>query len=988
MVLERSGVTPGTSRPGRPGSTYRLQLHRGFDFREARAVLPYLADLGVTHCYLSPIFRAVPGSTHGYDVCRHTEINPELGGDVEFEKLSDEAVRLGLGIVLDFVPNHMSNDPQTNEWWRDVLENGPSSTYARFFDIDWEPTKPELKDRLLLPILGDPYGDALEAGQLVLRFESGGLVLDVGDHHLPINPRRSPIVYEHDLETLERDLGAEDAALREFLSVLTALRNLPAYTERDAQRIVERHREKEVARARLTRVVESSPAVRAHIERAVATFNGRAGDPRSFDRLHDLLELQAYRLASWRTAADEINYRRFFDINGLAGLRVEDPAVFDAIHSLLLRLIDTGRANGLRLDHIDGLHDPGGYLKHLAQATRRTAPYIVVEKILAHAETLPGDWPVDGTTGYGFLNLVNSVLTDGRASKRLQRLYARVTGRRDPFPDVAYDSKRLIIATALSSEFQVLAQAVNRFSEQDRRFRDFTLASIRRALREVVACFPVYRTYVGPRGATAPDADALDTAIRDARRRNPAMESSIFDFLRFVLLPDATPPGAAEGRDDKVDVRAAIAMRFQQYTAPVHAKGVEDTAFYQYHVLASTNEVGGDPTQIGRSVAEFHRANLERQQRVPGDMLATTTHDTKRSEDARARITVLSEMPDEWQAAVSRWRRMNAPHRTTSQAGQAPDANDEYLFYQALLGAWPPDVLESPVPPEAAPDAFVARMQRFMEKAVKEAKLHTSWITPNVEYEQAVARFVDRTLSGRRAAPFLASFVSFVQRVARAGVTNALAQLVLKLTCPGVPDFYQGTEVWDHSLVDPDNRRPVDWALRRRLLETLTPPARPTSNGRDSGGEATRHVATDLLDKWHDGRIKLFVTAVGLQWRRMHASTLMDGEYVPLEVDGVRSIHLIAFARQAGRHAMVVVVPRLTTSLCAQDTWPVGEQTWGDTTIRLSHGLAGRGFRHVFTGERLTATPKDDRATVVLARDVLRIWPVAVLSSEPVSESG
>jgi (1->4)-alpha-D-glucan 1-alpha-D-glucosylmutase len=954
-----------------PAVTYRLQLHGGFTFDDARQLVPYLEALGVTDCYCSPVFRSTPGSTHGYDVSRHTEINPELGGADAFIAFTDALRARGIGVLLDFVPNHMSNDPHTNEWWRDVLENGPSSPYARFFDIDWHPIKPELRDRLLLPILGEQYGDTLERGLLTLRFERGALVLAYGDVTVPINPRRAPLVYEHDLASLEQELGKDSPALREFLSILTALRNLPAYTERDHDRILERQREKEVARERLDRLVMENAGVRAHIDRALAAFHGTPGDPRSFDRLHQLLELQAYRLASWRTAADEINYRRFFDINQLAGLRVEDQRVFDAIHTLVLELAAAGRITGVRLDHIDGLFDPLAYLERLRDALaaatgpERAPPYVVVEKILSDGEPLPAVWPVAGTTGYNFLNEVNGVFVDGRRAALMQRTYARFTAQTAPFTDVAYDGKRLIVSTALSSEFQVLMQAINRLSEADRRSRDFTLASIGRVLREVVACFPVYRTYVSPAGGTDADAQAVERAIAEARWRNPAMESTIFDFLRSILM--ATPRGNQPGHPATLDV----AMRVQQYTAPVQAKGIEDTAFYRYHLLASLNEVGGDPRRIGRSVAAFHGANLQRRRLWPGEMLATTTHDTKRSEDARARINVLSELPEAWSAAVSKWRRINSPNRTRLGAGHAPDANDEYLFYQALLGAWPVDWHRQP--PPIVPAEFVARLTAYMEKAIKEAKRHTSWITPHAEYESAVVRFIEQGLTGETAAAFRASFDEFARRIAVAGAINALAQLVLKIGSPGVADFYQGVELWDQSLVDPDNRRPVDFAQRRRLLAELEPLlAAADVDGAPPDSEPHTAALAGLLDQWPDGRIKLFISTLGMRLRRSRPRLFIEGAYQPLVAAGAAADRVIAFARSLDGDELIVVVPRLTMGLGAAADLQLDPAVWRDTLLQLGDG-APRRFRNLVTGTWLTA------GTTLQVSDALQHCPVALL---------
>ncbi|MEZ5287379.1 MAG: malto-oligosyltrehalose synthase [Vicinamibacterales bacterium] len=706
-----------------PISTYRLQLHPGFTFDDARAIVPYLAALGITDCYCSPIFTARPGSTHGYDVSDHNQINPELGGEPGLLAFAAALEAHGLGLIVDFVPNHMGNDPRTNHWWRDVLENGPSSPYAGVFDIDWDPVKPELKERLLLPILGEQYGSALESGRLRLTMDEGALVLEYYEHRLPINPRRASIVFETRVDALAAELGEDSRDLREYLSIITALRNLPPYVVRDPARVAERQREKEVARERLAHLMAASAPVRRHVDAAIAAVNGVPGRPATFDRLHELLEMQAYRLASWRTASDEINYRRFFDVNELAGLRVEDPQVFDDIHRLLLDLAGRGLITGLRLDHIDGLSDPAAYLERLQARIRDAcashgAPlpddrpfHVIVEKILSEEERLPPDWQTAGTTGYTFLNDVNGVFVDPAHKRRLWGLAVRFTGRSEPAEDVVYESKRLIISTALSSEFQVLLNAMNRISESQRGTRDFTMSVIRRALREVVSGFPVYRTYVSARGVSASDRAVVDAALTAARARNPALEPSTFDFVRGILLPEPPPADASAEERRRYDRRLEVAMKFQQYTAPVQAKGVEDTAFYRYNLLLSLNEVGGEPARLGRTPAHFHAANRERLARWPAESTATATHDTKRGEDARARINVLSEIPNEWRDAVHRWTRITRPARSLVDRNPAPDGGDEYLYYQSLLAVWPPEPTDAPIP-AAAPRSSRAGWSR------------------------------------------------------------------------------------------------------------------------------------------------------------------------------------------------------------------------------------------------------------------------------------
>ena len=990
------------AEPRIPVSTYRLQLHPDFGFAQALDVVPYLAALGATDCYLSPPFTARVGSTHGYDVCNHNEINPELGAEAGFVELATNLAANGMGLILDFVPNHMGNEPRTNDWWRDVLENGPSSPYARFFDIDWDPVKLELKDRLLLPILGEQYGEALEGGKLRLQFESGALVLAYGDHRVPINPRRSPMVYALELDTLTAALGQDDPDLREFLSVLTALRNLPAYTERDAGPIAERTREKEVARERLARLVEASDPIRRYIEGVVTAYNGVVGKPESFDRLHELLELQAYRLVSWRTASDEINFRRFFDINELAGLRVEDPEVFDGIHQLILRLIGDRAVTGLRLDHIDGLSAPAAYLQRLRDEIARVlagegAPaaaghaepadaghpfYVAVEKILSASETLPEDWAVAGTTGYAFLNDVNGVFINGRNAGSLGRTYVRLTGRSSSLSTVMYESKRLIISTALTSEFQVLANAVNRLSERDRRTRDFTFGSIRRALREVVACFPVYRTYVSPEGVSDADRAIVDAAIQAARSRNPATEPTIFEFLRAALLPFPEGTAADAGEPSAPDKHQLdVAMKFQQYTAPVQAKGIEDTSFYRHGVLLSLNEVGGDPQRFGRTVDAFHAANLHRRAHWPFEMNATATHDTKRGEDARARLNVLSEFPGEWRDAVVGWMRMHKGNRVLLMGEPAPDRGDEYHFYQALLAVWPAEADGVPVP-QRAPAEVVARLREYMTKAIREAKIHTSWVNANDVYEEAVTLFVERTLTGSTAPHFLASFVPFARRVARLGMINSLAQLVLKLVSPGVPDFYQGTELWDLSLVDPDNRRPVDYSTRRALLVELEPAlARVAIDSSVPGDGAVAGEVARMVEQWPDGRLKLFLTASGLRLRRARSDLFLAGEYTPVSTDGWREDQVVACARQHGSDLLVAVVPRFPASLTNSSVWSGGNEVWRDTRLRLHEASRGRVFRNLFTGEIIKPI-RTSQETWIMATQVLGTCPVALLWGE------
>jgi (1->4)-alpha-D-glucan 1-alpha-D-glucosylmutase len=975
-------TTAPQSRPRYvPISAYRLQVHSGFRLDEAAGIASYLARLGVATCYTAPYFTAAAGSTHGYDVCNHNEINPELGGEAAHRQFIGALKQHGLGHIVDFVPNHMGIGGGGNAWWTDVLENGPSSPTAKYFDIDWAPMKAELHAKLLLPILGDQYGQVLERGELQLEFRDGTLVLRYFEHELPINPRQTPRVYRLAVEPLTAQLGSENRELHEFLSILASLENMPPYTEQDPLRIADRQREKEVAKARLARLVQESPVIGRCIDDAVRQFNGAPGTPDSFDAFHALLESQAYRLAYWRTASHEINYRRFFDVNTLAGLRVEEPEVFEATHALLGRLLADGSVQGVRVDHPDGLFDPKRYFEMLQDLARRSIPgstasdsvYVIAEKILSGRERLPPSWPVHGTTGYDFLNDLNGIFVDAAKGRRVRRAYAKLTGNTQPFDDVLYDAKRLIMTTAMSSELNVLAHMLDRIGESNRKSRDFTLDSLRDVIREVVACFPVYRTYVNEEGWTPADRAVVEQAISRARRRNPAMEASLFDFFREVVLPrdpSDVPPGEhhVERRGGyppadpgEVKERLRFAMKLQQYTGPVQAKGLEDTAFYRYNVLISLNEVGGDPSRLGRTVADFHDSNLHRSREWPYAMTTTGTHDTKLGEDVRARINLISEMPDEWGREVSRWMRINRPHRQIIDGDPAPDRNDEYRLYQVLLGAWPIDEA-SAVPPRAAPE-LVERISAYMLKAVREAKVHTSWLTTNQPYEDALTGFVERILSGAGASKFLPAFRPFQQRIAALALTNSLAQVVLKLGSPGVPDFYQGTELWDLSLVDPDNRRPVDFGARAEALDAL---------------EGSNDV-DDLLKTWRNGRIKLFVTRAGLTLRRDWPRVFTGGTYLPLAVESSVAADAVAFARIADDDVLVVIAPRLCSALATTDRpAPTGGEAWKTSRVMLPETLRNSTFRNIFTGAEVRPTVSAEHAWIFLGQAFERL-PVAML---------
>lgn len=775
-----------TSEPTVPVSTYRLQLNRAFPFKAATTIVPYLYALGITDCYTSPYLKAIPGSEHGYDVVDPTVLNPELGTEDEYREFIRALHAHEMGHILDVVPNHLGIGQSANAWWLDVLENGPSSRFAQLFDIDWHPVKRELENKVLLPILGDLYGTVLENQEIVLVHEEGRFFITYYDHRLPVGPKSSAMVLTHRLDDLIAEAGASSPRVQELQSIVTALRNLPSSTETDPQRVEERNRERDIIRQRLATLVRDGATVARFLDDNVRIFNGTKGDPRSFDLLDALLNDQVYRLADWRVAAEEINYRRFFDVNELAAVRMEDDAVLQALHVLVFRLVKEDAVTGLRVDHVDGLSDPGRYLlewQAWAQRELGRPLFVVVEKILGKDEPLPETWPVSGTTGYDFLNLLNGLFVRTAHERAMNETYVRFISRRNSFEDLVYESKKLIMQASMASEINVLGNQLNQLSERDRRSRDFTLNSLTNAIREIIACFPVYRTYVteGPEPLLDRDRTYIRLAVARAKRRNAALSGRVFDFVRSLLLKE-WDERTSQDRHEQL----RFVMKFQQMTSPVTAKGVEDTVFYRYNRLASLNEVGGNPQLFGVTPETFHKFLRERQAHWPSSLSATSTHDTKRSEDVRARINVLSEIPGEWRACVNRWAKLTRKYKIDVEGQLVPDRNEEYLFYQTLLGVWPLPSFD-----HAQYRTFCERVQEYMNKALKEGKVHTSWVNPDQGYEEAVRQFVESILERTRPNAFLDAFLPFQQRVAQWGMWNALSQVVLKTTAPGVPDFYQ-----------------------------------------------------------------------------------------------------------------------------------------------------------------------------------------------------
>jgi (1->4)-alpha-D-glucan 1-alpha-D-glucosylmutase len=855
-----------------PLATYRLQLTANFDFAAAAAVVPYLKALGVTHLYASPFMKARKGSTHGYDIVDHAQFNPELGGEAGFQRLSAALQRHDLGLILDFVPNHVGVHFADNPWWLDTLEWGQASPHAVSFDIDWELLPYRTRGGVLLPIVGSSYGEALEKGEIELRYDAdeGSFSAWYFEHRLPIAPER----YSEILRTVAREAGVEDSTEgRRILTLASRYGGLRHPNRKEAPAFKAELKAIEGGAAIITRGLE---AYRAAPDRAAQTL-----------ALHHLLERQHYRLGHWWLASSDINYRRFFDVNTLAGLRVEDVGTFDAIHRLVRTLVATGQLQGLRIDHIDGLRDPAQYFQRLrrmirtAQGNAARPLYMVIEKILGEHEALRPFAGVHGTTGYEWLNAIARVLVDDRGLDALDEIWRQISNTSPRLDPVLKAAKRRVIDTLLTSEFTVLSRLLARIAAGHYSTRDFSADSLRQALELYVLHFPIYRTYLTSAAATAHDHALISATIKQARADWFAADDGIFDFLRDALTMDLIGPGRALHGAPRV---RRFALKVQQFTGPVMAKSLEDTAFYRYHRLLALNEVGGDPAARGLSIDAFHAAMRNRASEWPHGMTATATHDTKRGEDARARLLALAELPGEWASTVARWKILNAPHLVSDGQMRAPSAAFEYMLYQALVGAWPVG---------EGDEKFLQRMQAYALKAAREGKQETSWLNPNQAYEAGVQTFLARILDRAGSAEFVDSLQTLGRRMALLGALNSLSQLTLKATMPGVPDFYQGTEFWDLSLVDPDNRRPVDFAARAAAL-----------------AQADRPDWDRLVEAWPNGHLKLAWTRHLLELRTELADAFTHGDYQPLPVSGPHRDHVIAFARRHGDQAAIVAVAR------------------------------------------------------------------------------
>jgi len=924
-----------------PTATYRIQFSPAFRFDDAAAIAAYLADLGISDLYASPIFKARSGSTHGYDVVDATQLNPELGTVAEFDGLVQRLQALGVGWVQDIVPNHMAYSSD-NAYLMDVLEHGPDSDYADYFDLCWNSPFANSRDRILVPLLGNFYGASLENGEIQLQYDQSGLSVNYYNLKLPLRLESYPKVLTHNLGKLTRSLGRNHPDFIKLLGILYILKNI-------SSDLVGQQRRDQTAfiKGLIWELYDVNEQIQSFIQETIATFNGQVGQPDSFNLLDSLLNEQYYRIAFWKVGAEEMNYRRFFTVNELISVKVEEARVFHSTHTLIQKLVEEKVFTGVRIDHIDGLYNPKQYLDRLREKLGDT--YITVEKILELSEDLPDDWTIQGTSGYEFLNYVNGLFCQLEHRDRFNQIYAKFTDQQSVYHELVNANKYLILDKNLAGDLDNLANLLKTISNQYRYGNDFTLNGLKRAIAEVLVQFPIYRTYITPEGISDRDRACIQAVIRTAKEHAPLLQHEL-TFLEKLLLLEFDEAVPQREREQWL----YFVMRMQQYSGPLMAKGVEDTTLYVYNRLLSLNEVGGNPDHFGISAAEFHAFNQRRRTTWRYTMNATATHDTKRGEDVRSRLNVLSEIPDEWEDQVTTWSELNQQFRGDRNGVALPDRNDEYFVYQTLVGAFP--FAEQP------DQEFIQRIQEYAIKAIREAKVHTAWLRPDDEYETTLTQFIAQVLDPTVSEQFLATFLPFQQRIAQYGIFNSLSQVLLKLAAPGVPDFYQGTELWELSLVDPDNRRPVDFTLRHHQLKELR-----------------EHAQTDMLGLLHnllehkaDGRIKLFLTWQGLQARQAYRELFLEGDYLQLEIRGPHAHHLIAFARRYGKQVAVAIAPRFLTSLLPAGAAPLGEAVWQDTSVYIPTDTKLT-WKNVLTNQAIEL----DR--VLMIGDALAHFPVALM---------
>ncbi len=986
-----------------PSSVYRLQLNRDFTFNHARALVPYLKELGIEAVYCSPFFQAVPGSMHGYNVTDPNRINSEIGTRDEYMQFCDALSRNSMGLIADIVPNHMGIIGSNNIWWLDVLENGQSSLYSHYFDIDWRPIKEELTGKVLLPVLGNFYGRVLENGEIRLNYLDGSFFISYFDHKFPVDPKTCPVILEDSGEALLKKMGRNNPDYLELLSIITAFKNLPPSTEPDGDKMLERSREKEIAKQRLGQLSARSEDIRNFIGSRIVMFNGDTQKPESFDLLDHLLNIQPYRLAFWSVASQEINYRRFFDINELAAIRIEDEKVFRHYHELLFDLIKDGKINGLRIDHPDGLYDPPVYFRRLQReyllrmvlkeltdnpdsgeaaeeidvdAVRSAldrlltgefasspAFYVVAEKILDRNETLPGSWIIHGTVGYDYLNALNGLFVDRRNDGKFAHIYENYIGHSIDFETLVYNKKKFFGLIPMASEINALGHRLDLISETNRNFRDFTRNDLTVAIREVIAGFPVYRTYVSPDSVKISERDEknIRAAIARAREKTPMLNPAVFDFLEDALLLCLN----IESGSTEMKLYKDFLLRFQQLSGPIMAKGVEDTTFYVYNRLVSLNEVGGDPFYFGHAPGDFHTHNISRSKRWPCSMITTSTHDTKRSEDVSMRINVLSEMPDEWNEKINEWSAANDEFKTIIRGVAEPRRNTEYFIYQTLIGAWPDEDMT-----EETSGRFAERIWQYVLKSIREAKIYTSWTKPDAEYENAVEKFTRSILGAVPGGRFLENFLPFQRKISSLGKLNSLSASVIKIGSPGVVDIYQGNETINYCLVDPDNRRQVDYGSRQGLLDMI--------KGKTSPEDLMSACELNAMNMAH---LKFLYTMKGLLFRRRHKELFVSGEYIPVVTAGRRENNIVAFICRHGSDFALTAGGRLFAEWHTDENYKFDPGFWEDTRLLLPEGLdIQSGLRNVISSETVSVV-KTGKTDTIKASEIFKNTCACILTN-------
>lgn len=924
-----------------PIATYRIQLNNNFTFKDVLNIIPYLSQLGISHIYGSPVFKARPGSTHGYDMVDPCEINPDIGKKTEFDSILDTVKQSGMGWIQDFVPNHMAIHKE-NRFLMDLLENGPDHVPVNYFDINWDHPYEGIRGRLLVPILGDIYGNCLHKGEIRLSYEPDGFKINYYDHQFPVKIETTSFILRQGIRHLKTIPGLSNRNRIKLSGVLYTLNTLDSFTNSEM-------RKSEIAFVKeiLWELYTDDNRIREYIETTVSKFNGSPGDPQSFDLLNNLLSQQLFKLSFWKVACEELNYRRFFTINDLVSVRVEDDQVFKNTHRYLFSLVNERKIEGIRIDHIDGLYDPFTYLKRV----RNSAPgtFMIVEKILGYNEKLPSQWPVEGTTGYDFCNYVNQIFCYKENREYFDRIYLDFIGLKINFDLLLAEKKRLIIKKHMAGDIDNLALLIKGVSPSDRMGTDITLYGLRSALVELIASFPVYRSYINDEIFSSSDCSHLQEAISAARKRNPSLTFE-FNFIERFLLLKYDPHISGDQKKEWLNV----VMRFQQFTGPLMAKGLEDTVLYDYNRLISLNEVGGWPQVFGIGLSDFHAFNHDRNELWPCTLNATSTHDSKRGEDARARLNVLSQIPGLWEQKIKKWSEINSRWKTVNGESQIPDRNDEYFLYQTIIGAFP---LKNYSEKE-----FVKRVQEFMLKAVREAKAHTGWIEHDTDYESGLLLFAEKILDPELSKEFFSDFLPFQEKIAFYGFLNSISQCLLKIMSPGIPDFYQGTELWDFSLVDPDNRRDVDYKKREMFLKQI----------RSIQSQEQKEYVKELLENWQDGRVKMFLTFRGLKARNENRDLFKNGQYIALNTKGKYGDNLVAFARKKEEKWIIAIVPRFMVFSIDQNQLPTGKEVWGNTALEnpCTECVV---WENVLTREKISATSHFS------VRDLFETFPAAIL---------